>query len=152
MTASSLIPMKVRAILPLCGSEIDGEALGACRAVGRVLNAAGFDFRDLAAAIRVDEPAVGYEMSRRRDKSTAERSRGPIPPYDAYSWRRAYTPGQEAEHRARVRFCQGQAWRLTAWEREFVNNVARLHGNLSIKQGDRLAAMTDRLDMEARRA
>jgi hypothetical protein len=51
-----------------------------------------------------------------------------------------------------VRFCQGQAWRLTAWEREFVNNVARLHGNLSIKQGDRLAAMTDRLDMEARRA
>ena len=150
MSAPSAIPTKVRAILPLCGSEIDGEALGACRAVGRVLNAAGLDFRDLAAAIPIDEPVVGHERSSRRREDPVGANR--IRPFDVYSWRRAYTPTQEAENRARVRFCQDRAWRLNDWERGFLNNVACLHGNLSIKQGDRLAAMTDRLDMEARRA
>ncbi|PJI54225.1 hypothetical protein CTI14_18085, partial [Methylobacterium radiotolerans] len=60
-----------------------------------------------------------------------------------YRWRRAYTPRQEAQHRDRVRFCQSRPWQLTAWERSFVTGIARLHGNLSIRQGDRLAALTD---------
>jgi hypothetical protein len=70
----------------------------------------------------------------------------------AYGWRRAYTPRQEQEHRARVRFCQNRAHRLTEWDRKFVGDVARLHGNLSICQGDRLAGLVDRLDREGRHA
>jgi len=144
MTVPRPIPASVRALLPLCGAENDHEALGACRGIGRKLQAAGLDWHALAAAIPIDET--------KRDNITLDRSAGPIRPFDAYSWRRAFTPRQEAEHRARVRFCQDRAWRLTEWEREFVNNVARLRGNLSIKQADRLAMMTDRLDMEVRRA
>ncbi len=173
-----LIPASVRALLPLCGAENDHEALGACRGIGRKLQAAGLDWHDLAAAIPVANcvgadtivpapeqggvrhrgfsrrredlgGAAQFEFSRRREKPFgAERIR----PFDTYAWKRAYTPAQESEHRARVRFCQSRPWRLTPWEREFLDNLARLHGNLSIRQGDRLAALTDRLDQEARRA
>ncbi|MCJ2065749.1 hypothetical protein MKK63_24035 [Methylobacterium sp. J-088] len=110
----------------------------------------------MAAAIPTGEPRgaarfvpapTQSEFSRRREKGCGAAT---IHPFDVYSWRRAFTPKQENEHRARVRFCQDRAWRLTEWERGFLNNVARLHGNLSIKQADRLAAMTDRLDMEVR--
>lgn len=150
MTMAAPIPALVKRILPTLGSSTDGEALGACRAIGRTLKAAGLDFHDLAAAIPTGEPRGGerFEPSRRDNSVGANRIR----PFDAYAWKRAYTPRQEAENRARVRFCQDRAWRLNDWERGFLNNVACLHGNLSIKQGDRLAAMTDRLDMEARRA
>ena len=148
MNAPSLIPMKVRAILPLCGSAIDGEALGACRAVGRVLDAAGLDFRDLAAAIPIGESAADPDQSsRRREKPCgAARFRGPIPPFNVYSWRRAYTPSQEAQNRRQVAYCQGQRWRLSPRERSFIDNIARLHGNLSVRQGDWLAVLTDRLE------
>ncbi|MCJ2012671.1 hypothetical protein [Methylobacterium sp. J-076] len=81
-----------------------------------------------------------------------ERPPGPVPPFDTYAWRRAYTPRQEQEHRAHVRFCQNRAHRLTEWERGFIGNVARLHGNLSIRQGDRLAAIVDRIGRETRHA
>lgn len=144
------IPASVRALLPLCGAENDHEALGACRGIGRKLRAAGLDWHALADAIPTGEPrgAARFEFSRCPEKPFgAERIR----PFDACAWKRAYTPRQEAEHRARVRFCQDRAWRLTAWERQFVNSVSKLHGNLSIRQGDCLAAMTDRLDMEVRR-
>ncbi|WP_267359515.1 MULTISPECIES: hypothetical protein [unclassified Methylobacterium] len=75
-----------------------------------------------------------------------------IGPFGIYAWKRAYTPRQDSENRARVRFCQDRAWRLNEWERGFLNNVARLHGNLTIRQGDRLAVLTDRLEMEGRSA
>lgn len=148
------IPESVRVLLPLCGAENDHEALGACRGIGRKLQAAGLDWHALAAAIPTGGPDVNdlggaahFEFSRRREKPCASAR---IRPFDAYAWKRAYTPRQESENRARVRFCQDRAWRLNEWERSFLNNVARLHGNLSIKQADRLAVMTDRLDMEAR--
>lgn len=151
MTVAAPIPALVKRLVPTLGSPVDGEALGACRAIGRTLKAAGLDFHDLAAAIPTGE-TVDNVHGLERAAPRREGSMGPIPPFDAYSWRRAYTPSQEAEHRARVRFCQDRAWRLNDWERGFLNNVAKLHGNLSIRQGDRLAALTDRLDMEARRA
>ncbi|XYD12630.1 hypothetical protein R1A27_34360 (plasmid) [Methylobacterium sp. NMS12] len=167
------IPASVRTLLPLCGAENDHEALGACRGVGRKLQAAGLDWHALAAAIPAAErvgvdtivppagQADGFSRQRedlggaaqfgfsRRPENPSASAR--IRPFDAYAWKRAYTPRQEAEHRARVRFCQDRAWRLTAWERQFVNSVSKLHGNLSIRQGDCLTTMTDRLDMEARR-
>ncbi|KQS75461.1 hypothetical protein ASG32_27240 [Methylobacterium sp. Leaf361] len=72
--------------------------------------------------------------------------------FGVYRWRRAYTPRQEAQHRARAAFCLSPSWRLTSWERAFVNNVSQLHGNLSIRQGDHLARIVDRLEWEGRRA
>jgi len=141
MTATRPIPSKVARLVPMLGSATDYEALAAARAIGRVLSGAGLGFGDLAAAI----PAAGP----RRDNITLDRRPGPRP-FDVYAWRRAFTPRQEAEHRARVRFCQERPSRLTAWERNFVSNVARLHGNLTIKQGDRLAVIVDRIEKETR--
>ncbi|MCJ2018024.1 hypothetical protein MKK84_11395 [Methylobacterium sp. E-065] len=137
--------------------------MAAARAIGRVLDRAGLGFTDLAAAIQTADFLAGEkivpapeqadvrpdEFSRRREKRCAG---APIPPFNVYAFRRAYTPRQEAEHRARVAFCRSRPWDLTEWERGFLNNVARLHGNLSIRQADKLAVMTDRLDMEVRRA
>ncbi|WP_243984178.1 hypothetical protein [Methylobacterium sp. E-046] len=110
---------------------------------------AGADDRELSRQRDKGCGAATSEFSRRREKATGA---GWIRPFDTYSWRRAFTPQQESENRSRVRFCQDRAWRLTEWERGFLNNVARLRGNLSIRQADRLAEMTDRLDMEVRRA
>ncbi len=149
MNPARPIPDKVRKLVPLLGSSSDGEALGAARAIGRVLNRGGQGFTDLAAAI----PQAGRSRNAKAARPTVQRfSAATIPEFGAYRWRRAYTPRQEAEHRARVRFCQDRPWRLTSWERRFLSNIARLHGNLSIRQGDHLAALTDRLEHEERRA
>lgn len=152
MTMPRPIPTSVRALLPLCGAENDHEALGACRGVGRKLRAAGLDWNDLAAAIPTGETVhivhdVG--LSRRRDNSGGA-SR--IRPFETYSWRHAYTPRQESEHRARIRFCQSRPWCFSARERTFLADIAKLHGNLTIRQGDWLSALTDRLDQELRTA
>ena len=146
------IPSMVRRIVPSLGSSVDGEALAAARAIGRALGRDGLDFHDLANAIPAGETKSDNVTLEHPGHWRGAAPRGPIPPFDVYSWRRAYTPKQEAEHRARVQFCQERTSLLTDWERGFLNNIARLRGNLSIKQGDRLAAMTDRLDQEARRA
>jgi hypothetical protein len=50
MTALA-IPPKIALLIPLLGSDVDGEVLGAARAIGRTLGAAGQDFHDLARAI-----------------------------------------------------------------------------------------------------
>lgn len=142
MTQARPIPQKVVRLVPMLGSPADHEALSAARAIGRVLDREGLGFTDLAASIPTGETTPATRIP----KPAAGSPR----PFDAFAWRRAYTPRQEAEHRARVRFCQDRAWRLSEWERDFLANVARLHGNLSIKQGDRLAALADRLDMESR--
>lgn len=43
---------KLTKLIPLLGSDNDGEALGAARAIGRTLQAAGLDFHALANRIR----------------------------------------------------------------------------------------------------
>lgn len=141
MSALVLIPDKIRRLIPMLGSGADHEALAAARAIGRILNKEGLGFTDLAAAI----PAV-------ESVHLVDTSGACPPPFDVYAWKRAYTPMQEREHRARVRFCQSRLHRLTPWERDFINSVARLHGNLSIRQSDRLAVIVDRIEWEARHA
>jgi hypothetical protein len=138
------IPSKVARLIPMLGSDADHEALSAVRAIGRILDRSGLGFTDLAAAIPADETNV--------DNVHVERPAGPVPPFNVYAWRRAYTPRQEQDHRAHVRFCQNHMGHLTPWEVGFVQSVARLHGNLSIRQGDRLAAIVDRIGREARHA
>lgn len=132
------IPPKVAKLLPMLGSATDHEALAAARAIGRILTGSGLGFTDLAAAI----PAESFNFDNVQVECPGPR------PFDAYAWKRAYTPRQEAEHRARVRFCLERPSRLTEWERRFVASVARLHGNLSIRQGDSLARIVDRIGRE----
>lgn len=163
MTMHRPIPASVRALLPLCGSENDHEALGACRGIDRKLQAAGLDWHALAAAIPTADflasekivPAPGQadgertEFSRWREKPCAGTR---IRPFDAYAWKRAYTPKQEVEHRKRVHFCLSRPWCFSAKERAFLSDIEKLRGNLTIRQGDWLAALTDRLDRELRPA
>lgn len=143
MMARPISP-KVARLIPMLGSAADHEALAAARAIGRILDREGLGFTDLAAAI----PA-GDDMN---NVHVMAAPTGPVPPFDVYAWRRAYTPRQEAEHRVWVRFCQSRPHGLTSWERHFINSVARLRGNLSIRQGDRLAVIVDRIEREARHA
>lgn len=146
------IPASVRMLLPLCGAENDHEALGACRGIGRKLQAAGLDWHALAASIPTGETVHnldGSELSRRRDNSGGA-SR--IRPFDTFTWKRAYTPRQEVEHRKRVQFCLSRPWCFSAKERAFLSDIEKLRGNLTIRQGDWLAALTDRLDRELRAA
>ena len=136
------IPPKVVRILPLMGLPIDGEALGACRAVGRVLEHSGLTYRDLAQAIPTkqscDQPI----------------SMGPVPAYQP-SRRKvsAFTPAQAAHHRRMALWCRNnERGRLTPREREFIANIASWRRELSVGQADWLTDITDRLEQEDRRA
>ena len=140
------IPTSVRALLPLCGAENDHEALGACRGIGRKLQAAGLDWHALAAAIPVGD-VIDNNVNNDKAGDTSQ-----IRPFDAYAWKRAYTPKQEVEHRKRIQFCLSRPWCFSAKERAFLSGIEKLRGNLTIRQGDWLAALTDRLDQELRTA
>ena len=135
------IPEKITRIMPLMGSPIDGEALGACRAVGRVLEHSGLTYRDLAQAIptaRVHEQPL---------------SMGPTPAYQP-SRRKVsiFTPAQAAHHRRMALWCRNnERGRLTPREREFIANIASWRRELSISQADWLTDITDRLEQENRR-
>lgn len=131
-------------LLPRLASDQNGEVAATAAAITRTLKTAGLDWHDLAAAIPTGDAAHNVQGS--------ERAAGPIRPFDTYAWKRAFTPRQEAENRARVRFCQSRPWCFSARERAFLADIARLHGNLTIRQGDWLAALTDRLDRELRTA
>jgi hypothetical protein len=53
---------RIGQLIRLLGSSQDGEALGACRALGRVLDSAGADFHELADCIEAQAaPSVRRE-------------------------------------------------------------------------------------------
>lgn len=55
MTGRAITPdaaAKIGRLIPLMGSDVDGEALGAARAIGRTLKAAGLDLHALADHVR----------------------------------------------------------------------------------------------------
>lgn len=109
---------KLAALLPLLGSDKDGEALGAARAISRTLQAAGLDFHDLAkmltGAVEAPEP---------------ER---PKPPEPEPSWRETAL-GLLHTH-SECKLC------LTEWDRTFLSNLAGYY----VKQPS--AAQLDILD------
>lgn len=144
MNAPTVINPKVRKVLPLCGSPLDAEVLAACRRIGAILAKDGLSYVDLAGVLPVEGTAPSHPTWNEEAWRTA--ARPPARPRPC----RAYTPRQEQEHRARVRFCQNYPGRLTEWERGFVASVARLHGNLSIRQGDRLAVIVDLIERKGR--
>ena len=154
MNQRTAIPPKVRSLVPMLASDMDNEALGACRAINRVLKGAGLSYHDLAEAIPVQSSDPTYRTACTNDDH--------VPTYNSTQWReawrtrsarRAYTPLQEARHRDMARHCRDRdRGRLTKAEREFVWNIANLRSGLSIKQGDWLADICDRLEWEDRRA
>ncbi|GJE57349.1 hypothetical protein [Methylobacterium thuringiense] len=156
MTAPRPIPDKVRRIIPTLGSPVDGEALGAARAIGRVLQAGGASYYDLAAAIPAREPEPGlgdYRPYRRETWSSTPR------PARWGDWRgawvrdarpRKFTPIQEARQEDMAAFCRSRTSRLSDRERAFVNGIAPERRGLSIRQGDWLADICSRLEHEGR--
>ena len=158
MIGAPTIPEKVRRIVPTLGSSVDGEALGACRAIGRTLGTAGLDFHDLARAIPVRSDLVG----------DAHEDRRPAPKWDAAQWRSAstrpppeyrpsrrkasvFTPTQSALHRRMALFCRNaDRGRLSDRERAFVSEISASRRELTVRQYDWLSTITDRLDMEDR--
>lgn len=136
------IPPKVIKILPLMGSPVDGEALNACRAVGRVLQHSGLTYRDLAQAIPTTQ---AYEQPV---------SMGPTPAYRP-SRRRVsvFTPAQTTHHRQMALWVRNnERGRLSPREREFIVNVSSWRRELSIHQADWLVTICDRLEQEDRHA
>ena len=135
------IPPKITRIMPLMGSPVDGEALGAVRAVGRILEHSGLTYCDLAAAIPQGAPSHGLGDGRF----------GPVP---AYKPRRrkiyVFTPGQTAHHRRiAIWLRDNERGRLSQKEREFVANVAGWRRELTIAQADWLVDLVARVEEDA---
>ena len=138
------IPSKVAKVMPLMGSPVDGEALNAVRAVGRILKHSGLTYQDLAQAIPTKDINLVYivhEVDR--------------PPAYQPSRRKIYTftPNQSANHRQMALWCRdADQGRLSRREREFITNVVSWRRELTIAQADWLTDITDRLEQEGRRA
>ncbi|WP_264051672.1 hypothetical protein [Methylobacterium flocculans] len=139
------IPPKVIKILPLMDSPVDGEALGACRAAGRVLRHSGLTYRDLAAAIPTTVPPETLHNVQGFEPSPAYRpSRRKVS---------VFTPAQTTHHRQMALWVRNhERGRLTPREREFIVNVSSWRRELSIPQADWLVTICDRLEQEDRQA
>jgi hypothetical protein len=104
---------RVGQLIRLLGSSQDGEALGACRALGRVLASAGSDFHELAASIEAQAaPAVRRE------------GRAPV----------------DAWH-AQARWLNERAENLTRADRVFVQSLLASRDEPTMKQKERLRAL-----------
>lgn len=137
-------PPKVARIMPMMASPVDGEALSACRAVGRVLAQGGLTYRDLAQAIPTTQaaPANG---DRRVQTTPAYRP----------SRRKTFTftPAQTATHRRMALYCRNaDRGRLSRRERDFIADIVAWRRELTIPQADWLTDITDRLEKEDRPA
>ncbi len=76
-------------LIPLLGSDRDGEALGAARAIGRKLAAVGLDLHDLAAVIAGAAPAAVDVVDPRPSPARTRRTRAPTVYVDLEPDRRA---------------------------------------------------------------
>ena len=57
MSSLVALPEKIALLIPLLGSDVDGEVVGAARAIERTLKAAGRDWHDLAAQLAPTVPS-----------------------------------------------------------------------------------------------
>ena len=154
MTGAPAIPEKVRRIVPTLGSSVDGEALGACRAIGRTLGAAGLDYHDLARAIPVQSEIPvpcrappAWDSARWRTASTK-----PAPEYRPSRRKPStFTPKQNDAFRRMALHCRNaDRGRLSPRERDFIANVSSWRRELTIGQADWLTGICDRLEQEDR--
>ena len=111
---STILP-RVGALLRLLGSDQDGEALGAARALGRTLSASGLDLHALADVVEnPPAPMVLYRQPEpvRRPRASRTSSPGGI---ELTPTRRRQVI--DALSRASARDA------LSAWEREFAASI-----------------------------
>jgi len=114
---------RLRSAAALLSSDRDGEALGAVRAVGRLLARHGLDVADVVAAgvvRRVEPPA-------------------PAPPRGVPA--RASAPS----HRLAARMCLAYPELIDAWERDFLDNIA-VANRISDKQKARLQSIAAKVE------
>jgi hypothetical protein len=113
MSALAAVAPRVGRLIRLLGSSHDGEALGACRALARVLASAKTDLHELAASIEAQAaPAVGREGRAAVD-----------------DWH------------AQARWVAERAERLTRADRVFIESLLALRDKPTVKQGERLRAL-----------
>jgi hypothetical protein len=113
MSALAAVAPRVGQLIRLLGSSQDGEALGACRALGRVLDGAGADFHELAASIEaLAAPSVHRE------------SRSPV-----------------GEWHAQARWLDELAESLTRADRVFVQSMFASPYEPTMKQKERLRTL-----------
>ena len=139
------IPTRVRLLVPMLGSDMDGEALGACRAIRRTLSGVGLDFHALADAISADAA---------QDRPAQQPRAGEPPQYRPqrrHAW--TFTERQTAAHRQMARFCRdNDRGRLNRRERNFIWSIATHGRELTVPQADWLTDICDRLEKEDGRA
>ena len=123
MSTALSLPPKVALLIPLLGSDQDGEVLGAVRAIERTLKAAGCDWHDLVKVIT--SPPIAPVQPQPADMVRT--------PHDVAKW------------------CARYASRLSDRERVFVHDmVGRLvwNGTATEKQSAWLRAIYVRLRRE----
>ena len=123
MSAALSLPPKVVLLIPMLGSDQDGEVIGAARAIERTLKAVGCDWHDLVKIIT--SPPVAPVQPQPAEPVRTQ--------YDVAAW------------------CARYASRLSDRERVFVNDmVGRLvwNGTATEKQSAWLRAIYVRLRRE----
>lgn len=71
MNALAPVAPKLALVIPRLGTDQDGEKIATVNAIGRILNAAGLDWHDLAAALTaLDEPQQ-EDLKREPDEGSA---------------------------------------------------------------------------------
>jgi hypothetical protein len=109
-------------LILLLASPHDGESLGAARAIGRVLDAAGIDFHDFAIAIT---PRLAAPKQKTAVWPNAPLTRG--------NWRSA------------VAWIRGSGVSLNDWEADFFASLPRFN-RLSEKQLNCLARILETME------
>lgn len=123
---------KVAPLIRLLASPVDGEVLGAARAIGRVLESGGLDFHDLAKAL--EEPAEPRVVVVYRDR---ERT-APREPEPGEHWRDL------------ARRCLGHFGDLQPAERRFLKDLLSWRGKPTTKQMAWLLAIAEALGVDRR--
>jgi hypothetical protein len=124
---STLAPIapRIAPLVRMLGSSVDGETLGACRAIRCTLNTAGYDYHDLALVVERAALPVVAEPPRQEPESTAK-------------------PWQDV---ARDRLRRG-AGRLNEAEMDFLRSMATWPSEPSGKQERWLDAIAMSLGLE----
>ena len=112
MSAIAAIAPRVAHLIRLLGSSQDGEALGACRALGRVLANAGADFHELAASIEAQAaPCYWHAEARWLDKRAESLTRADrVFVQSVLAGHDEPTMGQTERLRALYQLHKGRAW------------------------------------------
>lgn len=94
------VPPKVALLIPLLGSEHDGEVVGAARAIARTLRAAGCDWHDLVKIIVAPPIAAAHPQASTDTAYT---------PHDVATWCHAHNSRLSDREKTFVRDMVGRS-------------------------------------------